>query len=90
MELLPCPFCGSKDVIIEVSIDTTGIYVECLDCGNRTAQWLKEETAMKKWNSRNKSKDEYCKCPHCQIYFKADHYVEKPDHSGFIEVAPVQ
>lgn len=53
-DLLPCPCCGSTNVHMEItrcSECTDGVYVECSNCGLRTAAW-NEETAAKYWNTR--------------------------------------
>jgi len=55
-ELLPCPFCGSKEVCTR---DVSGAepqgditFVECQDCFSRTAAWRTKVEAVDLWNSR--------------------------------------
>ncbi len=46
-ELLPCPFCGSKD------LDYSDIdYVECVCCGTFGPDSSKEEKSIDLWNRR--------------------------------------
>ena len=59
--LKPCPCCNSKNVALEktppsssisANTETTGWYVECYNCGLRTAAWLSPVKARKKWERR--------------------------------------
>jgi len=46
--LLPCPFCGQLDRVIEHTAS-----VECNRCGARIiAEWGKDDAAHKRWNTR--------------------------------------
>lgn len=61
--LLGCPCCGESegavflDEITEENTDeqTTGHYVECYNCGLRTATWATPEIATAFWNRRESS-----------------------------------
>lgn len=50
MELKPCPFCGSKKIVVK-----NGKYawwVKCDDCGTEGAIKLKKAVAIEAWNRR--------------------------------------
>lgn len=48
--LLACPFCNSKPYHEKAD---DGYFVACEQCGCSTDHWLKLETAIMKWNTRN-------------------------------------
>ncbi len=57
-ELLPCPFCGSDDVIIENHVDDIEMmhpYISCIGCGTYGPQTSKgdENIAIERWNKRD-------------------------------------
>lgn len=49
--LLGCPFCGG----IKPHLEKTGndYFVACEKCGCGTDEWLKPESAINAWNTRN-------------------------------------
>lgn len=47
--LKPCPFCGSKGIIMHTE---KLIYIECRNCGCRTSDLCVEEVAIERWNRR--------------------------------------
>lgn len=49
--LLECPFCGSNYAYSDSQGDD--FFVACAECGNGTDYWIKLESAIKKWNTRN-------------------------------------
>lgn len=59
LELLPCPFCGSKGVFkYDISGYRNGVYIKCSNCG-ATAKTIYEsidycaaDEAAKLWNQR--------------------------------------
>lgn len=58
-DLLPCPFCGSRHVVLSAWKDLA--YVACLDCGVRTEVYLYShcaENAVAHWNKRMEPKEE--------------------------------
>ena len=58
-ELLPCPFCGSKDLVINKDTDFSIYYVHCRDClceGRKTHKigWVESaQEAINAWNDRD-------------------------------------
>ncbi len=50
-ELKPCPFCGSKDVIIKQD-DSCGHTVICFKCNAKTDRCLSQKLAVEAWNRR--------------------------------------
>jgi hypothetical protein len=50
----PCPCCDSRAIFIEKSppTETTGYYIECHNCGMRTAAWGNPDKARGYWNKR--------------------------------------
>lgn len=50
--LLACPFCNSNPYEDRDKADG-GYFVACEQCGCSTDHWLKQETAIMKWNTRN-------------------------------------
>jgi len=56
-ELLPCPFCGSKDIQLWDDVDKLGVeptihYLECQDCPSTSMSFLNYEKMIKHWNTR--------------------------------------
>jgi len=55
--LLPCPFCGSKE-LREGVIDNSDFnyaneyYIKCIECGGRTDECSDKEVITKEWNTR--------------------------------------
>lgn len=49
-KLLTCPFCNGHP---EINETRCGYYISCEDCNAETDVWVKLDTAMKKWNTRN-------------------------------------
>ena len=47
-----CPMCGQDSIVIEQVTCSGGFYVECCDCGLKTAAWPTEKEAIAKWNKR--------------------------------------
>ena len=61
-ELKPCPFCGSKASIIEVTERPDAFveeaFIQCGECGfSFHHKWLSVETLIKYWNTRAKDID---------------------------------
>jgi len=57
MVILPCPFCGELDITNQKTLCeccTTGYFVECNQCGCRTAAWSTWRVAFEYWNARAK------------------------------------
>lgn len=55
LDSLPCPCCQSIDIDIEEetrNVETSGCYIQCADCGLRTATWSTFDSAAIKWNAR--------------------------------------
>lgn len=48
--LLDCPFCCSLRV--ELVKEYAWTFIHCAECGSRTDDWIKEENAVNKWNTR--------------------------------------
>ncbi len=59
IELKPCPFCGSDDVICDRFEDV--YYVECLYCGAKVETYNGLEDAAAGWNARAIDRDELLK-----------------------------
>lgn len=51
-ELLPCPFCGGKAVLIEKWEKVFGFFVECSECVTSNYYSTSKEEAVKAWNKR--------------------------------------
>lgn len=62
-DLKPCPFCGSKDVELQVFIESNYCSIHCLNCAGRTglaygnydidASWANaQKRAIDAWNRR--------------------------------------
>lgn len=54
-ELLPCPFCGERAVLLQHISNYGNCYyfVTCIDCGNRTEYKKTTQTVMRLWNRRS-------------------------------------
>lgn len=52
MTLKPCPFCGSKNIILISSHNKTWNYATCDDCNSDGPMADTPEDAKKKWNNR--------------------------------------
>lgn len=48
---LNCPFCCSLRV--EAVKDSVCTFIQCVECGSRSDDWFKKDTAVMKWNTRN-------------------------------------
>lgn len=48
---LECPFCCSLRV--EAVKDSVCTFIQCVECGSRSDDWFKKDTAVTKWNTRN-------------------------------------
>ncbi len=49
-KLKPCPFCGSKEIVV---IENGGTYdVHCRNCGCGSPYRYKKEDVIKAWNRR--------------------------------------
>lgn len=58
-ELLPCPFCASKNVMIGDLLGNSGTHsVFCGNCGVRTPNCADEQDAIYTWNTRHTPKRE--------------------------------
>jgi len=51
-KLLPCPFCGCKDTIINANTFEGFFSVQCTECDVMTAFCKAEEIAIRIWNTR--------------------------------------
>jgi len=54
-ELLPCPFCGGKPFVsarLPYFGETVTVAVVCEDCNASSKHKIKEEDAIKAWNTR--------------------------------------
>ena len=54
-KLLPCPFCGSKDILmrkVSVISQLYGWQIECNECFNGTVRCASEKIAVERWNTR--------------------------------------
>ena len=60
MKIMPCPFCGSDAIIVEVEEKPYPYRVQCLDsnCACRTDNFTKYEGAIRSWNKRVGEEDE--------------------------------
>lgn len=59
IELKPCPFCGSGDVICDMFEDV--YFVECWDCCAKVESFNGLEDAVAGWNARAIDRDELLK-----------------------------
>lgn len=50
IELKPCPFCGSDDVVFGAGLEDE-YYVECWDCSAKVESYNGMEDAIAGWNS---------------------------------------
>ena len=51
IELKPCPFCGSDDVVFGAALEDE-YYVECWDCSAKVESCNGLEDALAGWNAR--------------------------------------
>lgn len=78
-ELLPCPFCGSKDIFISEHSDTATTAIQCINCYIPIVN-DSEIKAFKSWNTRVNKEAGFLEelnkeLKHKLIEFKADHNV---------------
>ena len=59
IELKPCPFCGSDDVICDMFEDV--YFVECWDCCAKVESYNGLEDAIAGWNARAIDRDDLLK-----------------------------
>lgn len=53
LKLLPCPFCGSENIIIKESENGVDEKVWCIRCQANIPRWKgKREELIKAWNTR--------------------------------------
>ena len=57
LELMPCPFCGSRHISVKESFfldphDPIGAYCICEDCYAKIALCIDKADAVKVWNTR--------------------------------------
>lgn len=74
--LKPCPFCGSDDVRIAVTMHESWYYGECESCASRTGYLLSQAEAIDAWNTRaertctnTKMDGSYFMCSRCHAAF---------------------
>ena len=60
IELKPCPFCGSDDVVFGAALEDW-YYVECWDCSAKVESCNGMEDAVAGWNARAIDRDELLK-----------------------------
>ena len=66
-ELLPCPFCGSPNVISRQEPDFSdhpnggGWHIECLACPAELGIYMSEKAAARAWNNRPTTESEKAK-----------------------------
>lgn len=54
-KLKPCPFCGSKEIVITDGYSNVGCWAECSFCGASTkAEERTHKECAKAWNRRAK------------------------------------
>ena len=51
-ELLPCPFCGSNNLVCGKNLDHVTATVVCKDCANGIGAYCWEREARRAWNTR--------------------------------------
>lgn len=57
IELKPCPFCGSDDVVFGAALEDE-YYVECWDCSAKVESCNGLEDALAGWNARAIDRDD--------------------------------
>lgn len=59
-ELLPCPFCGGTDIILNGywCADFKGFYARCLNCEVSGTPKGTKRSAIKAWNTRTQKEGE--------------------------------
>ena len=58
--LKPCPFCGFEYISLHILQDdgrTSGVFVECPQCGIETTIYGSVEEAVEFWNRRSDAED---------------------------------
>lgn len=60
IELKPCPFCGSNDVVFGAGLEDE-CYVECWDCCAKVESCNGLEDAVAGWNARAIDRDDLLK-----------------------------
>lgn len=66
IELKPCPFCGSNDVVFGAGLEDE-CYVECWDCSAKVESYNGLEDALAGWNARAIDRDELlCVADECE------------------------
>jgi len=68
LELLPCPFCGSKNI---ECAGHTMFFISCLTCEAGGGTYPDEPTAIAHWNSRAQIHPTPCECAGMLTVLKA-------------------
>ena len=88
IELKPCPFCGSDDVVFGAALEDE-YYVECWDCSAKVESCNGLEDALAGWNARAIDRDELLKIAdelENEFFVVYDSYEETEDHADcFVE-----
>lgn len=88
IELKPCPFCGSDDVVFGAGLEDE-YYVECWDCSAKVESCNGMEDAVAGWNARAIDRDELLKIAdelENEFFVVYDSYEDTIDHADcFVE-----
>lgn len=62
MELLPCPFCASNDILLTIqpTPHETIYYITCVKCNISTHVFINKESLIEYWNTRHSPQKEWC------------------------------
>lgn len=87
--VLPCPFCGSENIVIS----NWGLWrVWCQECLGKSDDQLSQADAIKKWNTR--PAPSIGRCEECEFYTVLRHckvHSQEPDQYGsgtYVEMLP--